>query len=124
MSVTIKNVNIITIRSNVDKRPKTHRAFDLLKFDVDLLIECVKSRQKEVEKILEYYDESSEVEKIRNDAFDLQGLLAMLKESDEVKCVIPLPALEKGWSFEHNVDMPMSYSDNLEEGTYKDVRIN
>jgi hypothetical protein len=123
MSVTIKNVNIITITTDVDETPKTHRAFKLHDFDTALLIECVKSRQKEVNKILEHYDEASEVEKIRNDAFDLQGLLGMLKESQEVKCVIPLESLEKGWSFEHNVDMPMAYSDNLKDDMFEDVNI-
>ena len=33
----------------------------------------------------------------------------MLKESDAIGCVIPKTSLEKGWSFEHNVDMPMPY---------------
>lgn len=95
----------------VEEKPKTHIAFQLTHYDRMMLIECVQSRFEEVQKILSYYDESHEVEKINNDAFDLQGLLAMLKEGVQIKTVIPKPVLKEGWTFRgHNVDMPMCYS--------------
>lgn len=120
---------IIVVEGKVtikEEKPKTHLAFTLTDYDKKLLIECVKSRFNEVQKILEYYDESSEVEKIRNDAFDLQGLLAMIKEGEQIKSVIPKARVDAGWTFlGHNVDMPRPYTkgEGLKDDMVEEVSI-
>jgi len=112
---------------------KMHKQFNLEKSCVELLIKSLEARRKEAQKewcLLEplanvYVEEPFEnqkekkplyrniddrLEALRNEDFDIMGLIAMLKESDAVGCIIPKTALDKGWSFEHNVDIPTPYS--------------
>jgi len=111
-------VTIVIEGEIVNETPKTHNSYQLHEYDTDLLKRCIKSRQREIAHI---YTDFPEIynEDLNNESFDLQGLMGMIKESDQVRCVIPKKSLDKGWSFEHNVDMPTGYSKG--EGLKKDM---
>jgi hypothetical protein len=123
MKTTIIVDGSVTI---VQEKPKTHLSFNLQPYDKALLVACVESRLAEVQKILEFYPDSDEVEGIHNDAFDLQGLLAMIKESEQLKSVISKDVVNAGWTFRgHNVDMPTQYSkgEGLDEKDVEETSI-
>jgi hypothetical protein len=110
----IKEV-ILVVESS---EPKTHKSFQLHEYDTDSLKRCIRSRQREIANIFNDFPEIVH-EDLNHESFDLQGLLAMLMESEQVRCVIPNEALDKGWSFKHNVDMPTGYSKG--EGLKKEM---
>lgn len=116
---------IITVGKKIEEvKPKTHNAYKLHSFDKKLLIRCIKSRQNELDKMYQYFKTIGEVEEINNECFDLMGLLAMIEESEQIKCVIDKKVVAQGWTFRgHSVDMPMAYSDNLDENTVIEVNL-
>lgn len=91
--------------------------YKLTSFDVDLLISSLRSKQKELEKLMENNetsasksaDENGAIDKLHHDHFDCHGLIGMLKESTDVCVAIPKFAVENFSARKHYVDFPPPY---------------
>lgn len=111
-------------------QPKTHNSYRLTDADVKLILEGLQLNLKNNSKVIKsvqskfvknhcpHVSIDEVVHALSCKDHDLQGLIAMIKESETVNCVISKEVANAGWTFRgHNVDMPLPYAEQSNKYT-------
>jgi len=104
---------------SIDEKKLTHKSYRIIEQDIEIILRALKDRLDFIDKMYEdlgnYTDSTCDptIDDMRgaigHEHYDLQGLIGMFKEQDAVELIISKENSEKGWSWEHNVDMPYPY---------------